>query len=123
MELRLDARTSAVRVVRRQVALWARRNGAKADAQRTLTLLTSEIVTNAVEHGPSEGSITVHARLQANGFRVAVTDEASDRPVVQPFEVGRLRGRGLQLVELLSVDWGVDVDGGSGKSVWFVVAK
>ena len=123
MELRLHARTSAVRDVRRQVTLWAQRNGAHADAQRTLTLLTSEIVTNAVEHGPADGSITVRAQRQANGFWVAVTDEAVDRPVVQPFEIGRSRGRGLQLVELLSADWGVDVDGGQGKSVWFVVSQ
>ena len=123
MELRLHARTSAVRDVRRQVAIWAQRNGAGAEAQRTLTLLTSEIVTNAVEHGPSDGAIIVCFRRQGAGYRVAVTDQATDRPVVRPFEVNRLRGRGMQLVEMLSTDWGVDVDRSSGKSVWFVVGQ
>lgn len=123
MELRLPARTSAVRDVREQVSAWAQRNGAEAEAQRTLALLTSEIVTNAVEHGPADGAIVVQVRRDGNGFRVAVTDEAAERPVVRPFQVNRPRGRGMQLVQMLSSDWGVDVDHGRGKCVWFVVVQ
>lgn len=122
MELRVTARTSAVRDVRRRVTLWAQENGAPAETERTLTLLTSEIVSNAVEHGPPDGPIRVVARRDASGFRVEVTDAGAGRPVVRPFEVARARGRGMQLVALLSTEWGVQSHRGQGTSVWFFVS-
>ena len=122
MRLRLKARTGAVRDVRRRVADWAAQNGAETEALKTLALLTSELVTNAVEHGPPDGAITVDARRERAGFRVAVTDQSADPPVVQAPDSHQIRGRGLQLVEMLSSDWGVDGKQEDGKCVWFLVA-
>jgi anti-sigma regulatory factor (Ser/Thr protein kinase) len=122
MNLRLDARTSAVRDVRRRVARWAEENGAGAEVLRTVSLLTSELVTNAVEHGPRDGCITVDATVVDSRFRVAVSDESHAQPVVRERDNARVRGRGMQLVELLSSDWGVDTKAADGKCVWFVVA-
>ena len=84
-----------MREVRQRVTEWAHENGARAEAQRTLTLLTSEIVSNAVQHGPPGGPITVVARRDRTGFRVEVTDTGAGEPVVRPFEVTRARGRGM----------------------------
>ena len=103
--------------------MWAQENGAHAEAERTLTLLTSEVVSNAVEHGPPEGAITVVARRDGAGFRVEVTDQGAGQPIVRPFEVTRHRGRGMQLVARLSTEWGVRPDRGRGTSVWFVVTE
>ena len=111
-----------MREVRQRVTEWAHENGARAEAQRTLTLLTSEIVSNAVQHGPPGGPITVVARRDRTGFRVEVTDTGAGEPVVRPFEVTRARGRGMQLVEMLSTEWGISRDNGGGTSVWFFVS-
>ena len=123
MKVRVQARTGAVREVRHQVTRWAVANGAASDAERALTLLTSEVVTNAVEHGPDEGTITVEAQRHARGFLVAVTDESSEHPVVRTRTEDQVRGRGMQLVTLLASEWGVDSDHGQGKRVWFLVSE
>ena len=120
--VRVEARTGAVRDVRHLVAQWARENGADTDVERTLTLLTSEVVTNAVEHGPEHGMIVVDVAREDSGFRVAVTDQSVQPPVVRPRASNQLRGRGMQLVSMLARDWGVDPDHGQGTCVWFVVA-
>ncbi|HEY3437476.1 MAG TPA: ATP-binding protein [Actinotalea sp.] len=121
MKVRVQARTGAVREVRHQVARWAVANGALSDAERALTLLTSEVVTNAVEHGPHGGMITVEAEREEHGFRVGVTDDSPQHPVVRPRAENQVRGRGMQLVSLLASEWGVDDDHGRGKRVWFIV--
>ena len=122
MELRLRARTGSVGDVRRRVAAWAAEQGARSEDLQTLSLLTSELVTNAVEHGPKDGAITVDAQRAGSGFRVAVSDEGNRPPVVRVRDDSRIRGRGMQLVELLSSDWGVVRNPHDGKSVWFLVS-
>ena len=122
MKLRLRARTGVVRDARHGVADWAAESGACGEDLRTLSLLTSELVSNAVEHGPADGEITVDARREPSGFRVAVTDQSSRRPIVRQHDANRIRGRGMQLVDLLSADWGVVRSARHGKCVWFLVA-
>jgi anti-anti-sigma factor len=90
----------------------------------TLTLLTSELVTNAVIHSSrdAEGTIGLRITDYADRVRVEVTDPGSG------FEVGNLPprprdfgGHGLVVVEGLSSRWGTARAGGGGGGfcVWF----
>lgn len=78
-------------------------------------LLTSEIVTNAVEC--SEGDVRMS--LEANDdLLVEVHDQAPALPVRGPAEPLAERGRGLMIVEAYADAWGTRTHG-VGKSVWF----
>jgi anti-sigma regulatory factor (Ser/Thr protein kinase) len=84
----------------------------------TAILLTSELVTNALRHGESAPAIT--AAIAAGFLEVGVTDtmpEAAPQVVAtdDPTVVG---GRGMAIVEALSVEWGTAVLP-EGKQVWF----
>ena len=85
----------------------------------TLTLLVSEVVTNAVTHPDVEppASIRLAARIASGRIRVEVTDEGSGctpepRDPSQPD-----RGYGLYLLEQQASAWGVERQ--SGNTVWF----
>ncbi len=83
----------------------------------TATLLTSELVTNAVLHARTMVRLTVE--LVRDGVRIAVTDGSPARPVVRSYGTDAPTGRGMQLVERLARRWGVDSVDGNGKTVWF----
>jgi anti-sigma regulatory factor (Ser/Thr protein kinase) len=86
-------------------------------------LLVSEVVTNAIRHGGPDIQLEVAVRDRALVIRVS--DGGAGMPAVTPFESGldEPSGRGLRMVELLAVDWGVERrQSGSGKTVWFRVA-
>jgi anti-anti-sigma factor len=94
------------------------------DADRaTLTLLTSELVTNAVIHSGADAGDLVGLRITtyADRVRIEVTDPGSG------FDVGNLPprprdygGHGLLVVEGLSNRWGTTRAGAEeGFSVWF----
>jgi anti-sigma regulatory factor (Ser/Thr protein kinase) len=82
-------------------------------------LLVSEAVTNAVLHGAPELRLTVTA--EDADLSVEVADGGTGMPATgAPSEVDDASGRGLEIIELLSVAWGVDVDPAHrGKVVWF----
>ncbi|MCU1376136.1 MAG: response regulator receiver [Actinomycetia bacterium] len=86
----------------------------------TLVLLTSELVTNVVAHASSSCHLAVE--LFRDVVRVSVSDE-DDRPL-QPRPAGddAESGRGLNLVEMLSSNWGV-ITREQGKTVWFEVPR
>lgn len=89
-------------------------------------LLTSELVTNSLQHGGScrdGGSVTVTLIAIPGGIRAEVTDEGG--PTVPTLHDGHggqpdlaEGGRGLQLVEVLSARWGYFRDG-TGTMTWF----
>jgi anti-sigma regulatory factor (Ser/Thr protein kinase) len=87
----------------------------------TLKLLVSEVVTNAVRHGGSDGPVELHASWNSE-IRVAVQDHGdgfTHRPrAEEPDEPG---GFGLYLVGQLADRWGVETDGGT--TVWFVLRR
>lgn len=89
-------------------------------ALETVTLLVSEVVTNAVLHARSDVQVTV--RLLPSAVRIEVTDGSAEPPVPRQPEVGSPGGRGLLMVESLSRAWGVDPSG-AGKIVWFEVDR
>jgi anti-sigma regulatory factor (Ser/Thr protein kinase) len=83
------------------------------------SLLTSELITNAVTHGAS--FVLLEAGEHEAKLHVAVSDDNPDVPVVGPLPPDAMseRGRGLLLVAVLAASWGVELLDGGGKAVWF----
>jgi anti-sigma regulatory factor (Ser/Thr protein kinase) len=82
------------------------------------TLLTSELVTNAVRHAGT-GMELVVSRTDDRTVRVAVTDRAPAVGVhVRTSPDDAEGGRGMFLVEQLATGWGSAVDD-DAKTVWF----
>jgi anti-sigma regulatory factor (Ser/Thr protein kinase) len=85
----------------------------------TVALLTSEVVTNAVLHAASPLAVRV-TRLD-DGVRVAITDGSLSQPARRRHSQEATTGRGLQLLDDLSDDWGSEATA-SGKTVWFTAS-
>jgi anti-sigma regulatory factor (Ser/Thr protein kinase) len=87
-----------------------------------VTLLTSELVTNSVNHSDSRldgGSITVTIRPAADRVRVEVTDDgAATAPAMRRDDDLAEAGRGLLLVEAYSLMWDYYRDG-ARTVTWF----
>ncbi|NJQ00869.1 ATP-binding protein [Streptomyces zingiberis] len=89
-------------------------------------LLTSEVVTNAVNACRSKGCttpVTVFAEWLGTSpgrLRVLVHDEAPGLPVRRTPRPDEESGRGLLLISAGADDWGVYRHGpGEGKATWF----
>lgn len=85
------------------------------------TLLTSELVTNAIQHtasGADGGTVTIVVIDLPDGVLVEVIDDGSaDLPVVK-CDLLATDGHGLYLVQQLTAQWGYLRDP-SGTTVWF----
>jgi anti-sigma regulatory factor (Ser/Thr protein kinase) len=81
-------------------------------------LLVSELVTNSVLHGGPP--IVVAVECDGTALQVRVRDGGATLPQPRHAAAGDESGRGLELVDLLSSDWGVDPFE-EGKHVWFVL--
>jgi hypothetical protein len=111
--------------VRRTMHAW-RIDGLADD----LALVVTELVTNALRHGvrsrgpAAEGDVGVALYGTDNRLMCAVSDSSDEVPVRMAPDLARSSGRGLQIVEALSMYWGWTAlerdDGSHGKSVWAV---
>ena len=96
----------------------------------TAVLLTSELVTNSVKHSESGrlgGTVTITLISVPDGIRVEVIDDGSENePAVRLSQAESPElietGRGLQLVEFLSANWGYYRDT-AGTVTWFELAE
>jgi anti-sigma regulatory factor (Ser/Thr protein kinase) len=90
----------------------------------TISLLGSELVTNAVLHGRSEVTVVLEAAVEdaVVMLRVEVRDDNSQLPRFEQRDELALGGRGLVLVSELADRYGVDSDEW-GKGVWFELAS
>jgi anti-sigma regulatory factor (Ser/Thr protein kinase) len=96
----------------------------------TAVLLTSELVTNSVTHSESwrlGGTVTITLISVPDGIRVEVIDDGSENePAVRLSQVESPEliesGRGLQLVEFLSANWGYYRDT-AGTVTWFELTE
>jgi anti-sigma regulatory factor (Ser/Thr protein kinase) len=79
-------------------------------------LVASELATNAVRHAGTPFAITIERR--GGEVTISVRDWSSEYPVPPVPVMLATGGRGLMLVNALSVMWGVTVKAGGGKSVW-----
>jgi anti-sigma regulatory factor (Ser/Thr protein kinase) len=115
----------SVPVARRQVraALSLHGLGEYADDAE---MITSELVTNAVQHACANGTQTIGVTLTYAGcpatVTVAVSDSSPRGPVRRDTPTSGEQGRGLQIVEALSARWGWRPEGG-GKTVFAVLAR
>jgi len=82
-----------------------------------LALITSELATNAVRHGPSGFEIRIEQRSDC--IHIEVEDDGGGAPIVRAPGLSETSGRGLQIVGALADEWGViPRDGSEGKTVW-----
>ncbi|MFJ3305336.1 SpoIIE family protein phosphatase [Streptomyces sp. NPDC086549] len=106
----------AVRHARRFTKRTMRAWGVHDDDLDTVLLVVSELVTNALVH--TDGQVRLDLTLVNHRLRLAVAD-ASPRSPVKPTSIGweATGGRGILLVEAMSVAWGTLPMSG-GKLVW-----
>jgi len=92
--------------------------GADYDAA---TLLTSEIVTNAIQHtksGVDGGTVTIVVIRVPRGILVEIIDEGSAGAPVVKGDLYAAEGHGLFLVQHLATQWGYLRDP-AATTVWF----
>lgn len=96
----------------------------------TAELIVSELVTNAVKatdrsdsdgccidlHG--EAVVGVELRADDHVLRIVVQDGCAERPALQVVDEDAENGRGLFLVDALSVRWDVEAKDNGGKVTW-----
>jgi anti-sigma regulatory factor (Ser/Thr protein kinase) len=89
------------------------------DVYQDAAMVVTELVANAVDHARTASTVTVD--WDERGLCVAVRDaRPGPAPEPGPIDAAAPRGRGLQMVDALSVRWGVTPHG-DGKTVWAVV--
>lgn len=86
------------------------------ESDMRLSLLVSELATNAVLHART--SFAVRVTMTAKAIRVSVTDGSPMLPEKRNHSFLHPTGRGLHLVDSLSDRWGVLLEP-PGKTVWF----
>jgi anti-sigma regulatory factor (Ser/Thr protein kinase) len=97
---------AAVREARQFVGALLREREAPHEAVDRAMLVSSELVTNAFEHG--EGQIEVRVSLGDDRVRIEVIDEGRDQaPAVRQQADDQMGGWGLQIVDQLALQWGV----------------
>ena len=111
----LDDDPSAVPAARRAVEAALRRHLVPAELVDVVLLVTSELVTNAVEHGG--GAEHLELEWQPDSVLLRVRDRGAGRPRSQTAAPRSERGRGLPLVEAFASEWGWESHD-HGKSVW-----
>ena len=89
-------------------------------------IITSELVTNAIQHVCGDGTETVGITLartwNPEAVTVTVTDSSPEGPAMCEATAGSDRGRGLRIVEALSAHWGWHPEDG-GKAIFAILAK
>jgi anti-sigma regulatory factor (Ser/Thr protein kinase) len=121
MVLHLEHERRSVSYARRWVLRQAAEAGFRGETRAAVELLTSELVANALSHGPETGTITVTTDDTNGLFEVTVTDESAEMPVLKRPEPLAEGGRGVMLVDMLADSWGTRLLQDGGKAVWFTV--
>lgn len=118
ISIELAGTPKSVALARALVVDLLRRHGHQdvADVADVASLLTSEIVTNAVVHGST--SVRLHASLTEVRLRVEAVDESEQLPVTRTQWPDATDGRGLIIVASLATAWGYEPRA-TGKAVWF----
>jgi anti-sigma regulatory factor (Ser/Thr protein kinase) len=125
--LTISGQPACLHTAREFIARALRPDDARLD---TAVLLTSELVTNSVTHSQSGrlgGTVTITLISVPDGIRVEVIDDGSENePAVRLSQVESPEliesGRGLQLVEFLSANWGYYRDT-AGTVTWFELTE
>ncbi|PSM43859.1 ATP-binding protein [Streptomyces dioscori] len=94
----------APHIARHTIRTALRGYGCASELTDTAELLTSELVSNAVQH--SDGPVTVRLRTRRGVVRIGVMDNHPELPDPLPCTTGQDFGRGLFLVDALADAWG-----------------
>jgi serine/threonine-protein kinase RsbW len=83
------------------------------------SLLTTELMSNAVEHG--SGVVELEIAVQNGLLHIGVHDDSVELPAKHDATSASVEGgRGIWLVQSIAHDWGSDSSGREpGKTVWF----
>ncbi|WP_158618992.1 ATP-binding protein [Micromonospora sp. M71_S20] len=81
----------------------------------TVVLLTSELIANAVRHGPPP--LCLQVDVDQGRVRVAVSDSNPALPVLTRPDYEAVGGRGLWLIDTMAEAWGCTPQP-PGKVVW-----
>lgn len=117
MELRLAADAQAPRVARQRISEVLQ--GCGVETRQNAELLISELVTNAVRHGPSIGEIDIRVVSFEDSMEIAVSDVGRGFDPISPPSSD---GYGLSIIKTLSQEWGV-VDNEREFRVWCRVSR
>ena len=79
-------------------------------------LAASELATNALAHAHTAFIVTLEARDKE--VRLTVRDDSLSLPARRAAQVMDSSGRGLEIVDIVSSDWGIDTDAAGSKAVW-----
>jgi anti-sigma regulatory factor (Ser/Thr protein kinase) len=85
--------------------------------------ITSELVTNAIEHaGAPQFNLELMHLAGSGAVAVIVTDLSPDPPVKRDPAANAEHGRGLHIVDALSANWGWRTEE-RGKAVYAILAR
>ncbi len=114
----LEPNTAAIRRARKTVSdqLWAWGLVSIVDDAE---IITSELVTNAIEHGG--GVVELQVAALPHKVRISVIDTSPEAPEVATDRGLQVGGRGLALVQQLATSWGYEPSA-HGKEVWAELA-
>ncbi|MBV9593214.1 MAG: ATP-binding protein [Actinobacteria bacterium] len=111
----VHAAAQARRWFRAQVRHQVDRSMLDPDLLADAEVVISELVTNSVRAGGN--GVTLEVAPSGRGVRVRVTDDAPGTPQVLEAQPDDVHGRGLALVQALSLGWGIAA-ADPGKQVW-----
>jgi anti-sigma regulatory factor (Ser/Thr protein kinase) len=120
MRIGLDRDPQAPSLARAALAGFVEQSELAPAERGTLTLLVSELVSNAVMHSdapPASGIVLRAHLLQEDAVRVEVIDGGSGFTATPRDPARPHGGYGLYLLEQQATRWGVDREGGT--RVWF----
>ena len=94
--------------------------GVPTEALEAVELMLSELATNCIRH--ERMSFYVAVSRSEDEVRVEVTDSGSGMPTMRRPGPNDPSGRGLQIVDMLADQWGIEPEVPAGKTVWFALA-
>ena len=122
--LALPGTPESVPIARRRVRAALGLHGLGEFAEDA-AIITSELVTNAVQHACCDVTETVGVTLarasDSEAVIIAVSDSSPHGPAMRKAPAGSERGLGLRIVESLAVHWGWCPEPG-GKAVFAILA-
>ena len=126
LRMSLQRDPQAPSLARAAVAGFTEKSEIPSTELATLTLLVSELVSNAVLHSdaPAASGICLYARLlDKDAVRVEVIDHGSGFTATPRDPEQPMGGYGLYLVDKQATRWGVDREREGVTRVWFEIAQ
>jgi serine/threonine-protein kinase RsbW len=93
---------------------------APPEVREAAMLMVSELASNCVRHTDGGFELTISRTRET--IRVEASDCGVGTPTVRHPEPSDPSGRGLQIIDMLSEEWGYASHPGSAKTVWFTLS-